>query len=82
VSRRVRRCELPTATSDQALLLTRATVDEWSEMRQQILDADIFVLGTPIWMGHPSGHAQRVLESLDASLGETDPDGRMVSVER
>jgi hypothetical protein len=30
----------------------------------------------------PPGHAQRVLESLDASLGETDPDGRMVSVER
>jgi multimeric flavodoxin WrbA len=46
------------------------------------LDADIFVLGTPIWMGHPSSHAQRVLERLDAFLGETDPDGRMVSLDR
>jgi multimeric flavodoxin WrbA len=56
--------------------------DEWPEVRQQILDADIFVLGTPIWMGHPSSHAQRVLERLDAMLGETDPDGRMVSLDR
>jgi multimeric flavodoxin WrbA len=56
--------------------------DEWPKVRQQILDADIFVLGTPIWMGHPSSHAQRVLERLDAFLAETDPDGRMVSLDR
>jgi multimeric flavodoxin WrbA len=56
--------------------------DEWPAVRQQILDADIFVLGTPIWMGHPSSHAQRVLERLDAFLGETDSDGRMVSFDR
>ena len=56
--------------------------DEWPALRQQILDADIFVLGTPIWMGHPSSHAQRVLERLDAFLGETDSDGRMVSLDR
>ncbi|HEY5249825.1 MAG TPA: NAD(P)H-dependent oxidoreductase, partial [Dermatophilaceae bacterium] len=34
--------------------------DEWPAVRRQILDADIFVLATPIWMGHPSSHAQRV----------------------
>lgn len=56
--------------------------DEWPALREQILGADIFVLGTPIWMGHPSSHAQRVLERLDAFLGETDPEGRMVSVDR
>jgi multimeric flavodoxin WrbA len=56
--------------------------DEWPAVRQQILDADIFVLGTPIWMGHPCSHAQRVLERLDAFLGETDSDGRMVSFDR
>ena len=56
--------------------------DEWPGLRQQILDADIFVLGTPIWMGHPSSLAQRVLERLDAFLGETDPNGRMVSLDR
>ena len=56
--------------------------DEWPEVRRQILDANILVLGTPIWMGHPSSHAQRVLERLDAFLGETDPRGRMVSLDR
>lgn len=56
--------------------------DDWPGLRQQILDADIFVLGTPIWMGHPSSHAQRVLERLDAFLGETDPAGRMVTLDR
>jgi multimeric flavodoxin WrbA len=56
--------------------------DDWPGLRRQILDADIFVLGTPIWMGHPSSHAQRVLERLDAFLGETDPAGRMVSLDR
>lgn len=56
--------------------------DEWPGLRQRILDADIFVLGTPIWMGHPSSHAQRVLERLGAFLGETDSEGRMVSLDR
>src|SRR3954467_8112174 len=46
--------------------------DEWPALRTQILDADLFVLATPIWLGHPSSHAQRVLERLDAFLGETD----------
>ncbi len=56
--------------------------DAWPAIRQRILDADILVFGTPIWMGHPSSHAQRVLERLDAFLGETDPAGRMISLDR
>jgi multimeric flavodoxin WrbA len=56
--------------------------DEWPVVRGQILDADILVLGTPIWMGHPSSHAQRILERLDAFLGETDSKGRVVSLDR
>ena len=46
--------------------------DDWPDLRRRILDADIFVFGTPIWMGHPSSFAQRVCERLDAFLGETD----------
>ena len=42
-----------------------------------ILDADILVLGTPVWMGQPSTVAKRVLERLDAFLGETDDAGRI-----
>lgn len=56
--------------------------DDWPALRRRILDADIFVLGTPIWLGHPSSYAQRVLERLDAFLGEQDDQGRMVSLDR
>jgi len=56
--------------------------DGWPPIRRQILDADIFVLATPIWLGHPSSQAQVVLERLDALLGETDDQERMISTDR
>lgn len=56
--------------------------DEWPKIRKQILDADIFILGSPIWLGHHSSICQRVLERLDAFLEETDDQGRMVSYGR
>ena len=52
--------------------------DAWPGIREQILAADIFVLATPIWMGHPSSITQRVLERLDADLAETDNEGRPI----
>ncbi|MCU1483874.1 MAG: NADPH-dependent oxidoreductase [Actinomycetia bacterium] len=56
--------------------------DAWPPIRQEILDSQILVLGTPIWMGQPSSVAKRVLERMDAFLGETDDQGRMISVDR
>ncbi|MHB0817040.1 flavodoxin family protein [Stutzerimonas stutzeri] len=56
--------------------------DDWPMIRQKILAADILVLGTPIWLGHPSSICQRVLERLDAFLSETDDQQRMVSYGR
>lgn len=53
--------------------------DDWPGIREKILAADIFILGSPIWLGHPSSICQRVLERLDAFLGETDDAGRMIS---
>ncbi|WP_159800788.1 flavodoxin family protein [Arthrobacter zhaoguopingii] len=50
--------------------------DDWPAIRAQILAADILVLSTPIWMGHPCSIAQRVVERLDAELSETDDAGR------
>jgi multimeric flavodoxin WrbA len=50
--------------------------DAWPGIRQQVLDADILVIATPIWMGHASSVAHRVLERLDAELSETQADGR------
>lgn len=53
--------------------------DEWPQIRARILSADILLLGTPIWLGHPSSICQRVMERLDALLGEMDDQGRMLS---
>ena len=53
--------------------------DDWPDIRSRILDADILIFGTPIWLGQTSSIAQRVLERMDAFLGETDDAGRMPS---
>jgi multimeric flavodoxin WrbA len=52
--------------------------DEWPKIRENILAADILVLSTPVWVGHASSIAQRVLERLDAELTNTDDAGRPV----
>ena len=56
--------------------------DEWPALPQRVFDADILVLGTPIWLGQPSSMGKRVLERMDAFLGETDDAGCMVSFGR
>lgn len=52
--------------------------DGWPAIRQQILDADILVLATPIWMGQPGSVSKMVMERLDNEIAEIDPDGRPV----
>ncbi len=52
--------------------------DEWPQIREKVLAADILLLSTPVWLGHPSSVAQRVLERLDAELSNTDDAGRPV----
>lgn len=54
--------------------------DDWPRIRERLLAADILVLSTPVWVGHPSSIAQRVLERLDAELSTTDDAGRPVMV--
>ena len=53
--------------------------DAWPDIRRRILKHDILIFGTPIWLGQMSSLAQRVLERMDAFLGETDDRGRMPS---
>lgn len=50
--------------------------DEWPKLRQAILESDILLIATPIWMGQPSAVTKMVLERLDAELSETDDEGR------
>ncbi|MGN6514952.1 MAG: flavodoxin family protein [Rhizomicrobium sp.] len=53
--------------------------DEWPALRKKLLDADIFILGTAIWLGLPSSLCKRVMERMDAFLEEKDDEGRMPS---
>ncbi|MZD07008.1 NADPH-dependent oxidoreductase [Streptomyces sp. SID5785] len=50
--------------------------DDWPQLREKVLQADILLLATPIWLGHPSSICQRVLERLNAESSETDAEGR------
>ena len=53
--------------------------DAWPAIRQQLMDADILVLSTPIWMGQPSSVIKRALERLDGELSEKDDEGRLLT---
>jgi multimeric flavodoxin WrbA len=53
--------------------------DEWPAIRAKMLDSDILVIATPIWMGQPASVCKMVLERLDAELSETDDEGRMLT---
>ena len=64
---------LPGVTSDEG------EGDDWPELREKILAHDILIFGGPIWMGQIGSIAKRVLERMDAFLGETDEKGRMPS---
>lgn len=44
--------------------------DEWPALQQKILDADILVIGTPIWLGVKSSVATQVIERMYAYSGE------------
>jgi multimeric flavodoxin WrbA len=50
--------------------------DQWPQLRRKVLDAQILVLATPIWLGQPSSVAKRVLERMDAFFDEIGEDGR------
>src|SRR3954463_8804520 len=52
--------------------------DEWPKIRDRVLGADILLLSTPVWLGHPSSITQRVLERLDAELSNTDDEGQPI----
>jgi len=53
--------------------------DDWPQLRARILAHDILIFGGPIWLGQIGSVAKRVLERMDAFLGETDEQGRMPS---
>ncbi|MFJ9376154.1 flavodoxin family protein [Streptomyces sp. NPDC101455] len=52
--------------------------DEWPQVWEKVAAADIVLLATPIWLGHPASLCQRVLERLNADISETDEEGRQL----
>lgn len=48
--------------------------DEWPAILERIKAADILLIGTPIWFGVRSAVAQMVIERLDGTYVEGDPD--------
>ena len=50
--------------------------DEWPQLFEQIFDADILVIGTPIWLGEKSSVAQKLIERLYSMSGETNEKGQ------
>jgi multimeric flavodoxin WrbA len=53
--------------------------DGWPAIREKVLDADVLVISTPIWMGQPSSVCKMVLERLDAELSNKDDEGRLLT---
>ncbi|CAM5551726.1 MULTISPECIES: flavodoxin family protein [unclassified Streptomyces] len=56
--------------------------DDWPAVHEKVLASQILVIASPTWLGRPSSVAQRVLERMDAMLGETDDEGRPIAYNR
>ncbi len=52
--------------------------DEWPGILQKILNADIFILGSPVWLGEKSSLAKKTLERLNGSSGQTNDKGQEI----
>ena len=50
--------------------------DEWPGIQEQVMAADILVLGTPIWLGERSSVCSRVMERLYAWSGKLNDAGQ------
>ncbi len=50
--------------------------DEWPALFKQILEADILVVGTPIWLGEKSSMARKLIERLYSMSGEQNEKGQ------
>ncbi|QZH74903.1 MAG: flavodoxin family protein [Erythrobacter sp.] len=50
--------------------------DDWPKLAEDVWDADIVVLGTPIWLGEKSSVAKAFIERLYAHSGEMNEKGQ------
>ena len=50
--------------------------DDWPDLYQKVLDANILVLGSPIWLGEKSSVCQQVIERLYANSADLNDEGQ------
>ncbi|MGM0557291.1 MAG: flavodoxin family protein [Myxococcota bacterium] len=50
--------------------------DDWPELLQKVMDANILVIGTPIWLGEKSSVCNLVIERLYSYSGELNDAGQ------
>ena len=55
-----------------------ALKDDWPEIFEKIMDADILVIGTPIWLGEKSSIATKLIERLYGMSGRTNDKGQYI----
>lgn len=52
--------------------------DEWPQLREKVLGADILVVGTPIWLGEESSVCRRLIERLYGESGKLNDKGQYI----
>jgi len=52
--------------------------DEWPELWKTVKEADILIIGTPLWLGEESSVCRILIERLYAMSGELNGDGQSV----
>ena len=50
--------------------------DDWPQLCQKVMEADILVIGTPIWLGEESSVCRRVIERLYGESGKLNDQGQ------
>lgn len=50
--------------------------DDWPDIQQKVMDANILIIGSPIWLGEKSSVCTRVIERLYGYSGETNDEGQ------
>jgi multimeric flavodoxin WrbA len=52
--------------------------DEWPRLFRKVMDADILVVTTPIWLGNMSSVCAKLIERLYANSGQTNDKGQYI----
>lgn len=52
--------------------------DEWPALFERIINADILVLGSPIWLGQPGAVTKNFIDRLYGMSGKTNEDGQYI----